>query len=1402
VSQYDFAHIAMPDEHPRLFLSYGVRDASEIAERLHRDLAARGYQVWQDVRRLRAGRPWDEDVPEGLRTSQVVLALLSPHSVRRALDAENPTATDSVCLDEIAYARDARKIPIVPVQVVSCEAPFLVYRLHQIDFRRWRESEVTYQAGLNQICAGIEAALRGETPERPWRPLLEPWDFAPFLLEKRNHFTGRKWLFRDLNEWRRNEAPPALLITGEPGIGKSAIVAALVHENPEGQVLAYHCCRADTPATLDPARFVRSLAGMLAARLEGYSTMLEDPGIQGALERADSDPASAFEAAILSPLHSVPKTAGHRRYLLVDALDEALTHPKRPTIVEVLAARINRLPAWLGIVATTRSEPGVLSQLRGLPAQALKADDPKNLEDVLAFLQHRLSEPGLLKKVQASGKKLQDVALGVLRSSTGNFLFATTVIDAIEGGQLRFDDIENQPPGRLSSLYEVFFNRLFRDAGIEFQPACQVLEVVAAAREPLSRNQIAAVSGLDAEKELPSLLGRLAAFAPIREGRYSLFHRSLFEWLTGWDTEQDQPFAGPYHLSLQDGLKRLADWCWAEYTRGVQNASLYCLRHLVAHLHEAGRSHQTRTVLLDFDWLQIKLQATDVTALLEDCTYSPQDVHIHAVRSAIQLSAHVIAHDKMQFAGQLLGRLQSAQSKVSGHLLNRVRRWSGAPWLRPLTQSLIGPGRSLRYVLRGQTDHIDLIAVTPDGRTAVSVEEVRSTAYRLTLWDIGGCTGPCVLQTYSSSHERRAHIAITPDGKYLVFACDRSIWVWDLESRTERYVLPQNDWVTDLKIVGSKYAVAILGEAMIKVLSLTKGVELRSFLNRRYSWLSDLAVTPDGGWILFTTSDHTVLLWEWTSARAPLIIGKGESSFAAVALSPDGSKAILAGVDFTLYIWDLNTRTNSRVVSLPKLQSRFGNRGRIRRLVLSSPKRVFGWFEGSDFVVWDVENGNELYKSHDYECTPTRTAFTPDASVVIFSTMEDRLLRVANLAELSAPRVFGSYTGIVRALAVTPDGGTAVSVSDDSMLRIWDLRFRSIEDSWDGSEEMINMVAATSKGRKAVSVRGGHLHAATAEVATVWDLDTGRELYQLAAHSRGISAMALTADGERAVTAFGDGSLKVWDLRTGTELYTFAGHKEVISAIALSVDGHMAISAAEDGSLKVWDLQRGRELANPNAHTEKTRSLAISSSGTRAISVSQDCTIRVWDLEKYAILRVIRLGESIPSYAAVTQDCRWAVVMGFDQTLNVWNLEVDEAPRILDTKAYWATCPVVTIDGSKAISVSEGDVLRVWDLKSGVEVFELKGHTHEITKVTVMYDGRRAVSASEDSTLRVWDLMIGKQIACFTADAPLSSCAVTEDGSTIVAGDKSGHLHFLKLQEADVISPGSSGADSVEVVAP
>ena len=97
-------------------------------------------------------------------------------------------------------------------------------------------------------------------------------------------------------------------------MGKSAIVAALVDRNPGGQVLGYHCCRADTPATLEPAGFVRSLAAMFSARLEDYAALLGGSFIAETIRRADTDPISAFEAAILGPLHKI-KTPRRRPVL-------------------------------------------------------------------------------------------------------------------------------------------------------------------------------------------------------------------------------------------------------------------------------------------------------------------------------------------------------------------------------------------------------------------------------------------------------------------------------------------------------------------------------------------------------------------------------------------------------------------------------------------------------------------------------------------------------------------------------------------------------------------------------------------------------------------------------------------------------------------------------------------------------------------------------------------------------------------------------------------------------------------------------------------------------------------------------------------------------------------------------
>ena len=109
----------------------------------------------------------------------------------------------------------------------------------------------------------------------------------------------------------------------------------------------------------------------------------------------------------------------------------------------------------------------------------------------------------------------------------------------------------------------------------------------------------------------------------------------------------------------------------------------------------------------------------------------------------------------------------------------------------------------------------------------------------------------------------------------------------------------------------------------------------------------------------------------------------------------------------------------------------------------------------------------------------------------------------------------------------------------------------------------------------------------------------------------------------------------------------------------------------------------------------------------------------------------------------------------------------------------------LTPDGRRALSGSHDKTLKVWDLETGRERRTLAGHADWVNAVSVTSDGRRALSGSGDNTLKVWDLETGREMASFIKDAEILAVALGPDGKTLVAGDDSGRVHFLRLEGFD-----------------
>ncbi len=576
----------------KVFVSYGRSDASGLADQLAKDLATHAldplahYEPWKDRAEIRTGRAWAEQLARALNETDAVLAILTPSSVRTRGDGTS--TTDSVCLDEISWARFQARKPILPVMAIPCTPPFEIFRLDYVDLTKWKDP-TAYAAGLKRILEGLDAVLTGKWGNRATPDQLSPWDFGDYLDQKRAGFTGREWLFQEIDDQIRKRAQPAILIVGGPGTGKTAIVAESVHRNPDGRVLGFHCCQSATPETVNPSRFVRSLAGLIASRHPAYEAIVQQSPYRDVLsERAcNDDPASAFDEGILAALATVGAPAPGAWTIIVDALDESLRGAieGKPTIASLVAERLDRLPSWLTVIATSRPEKPLLESFAGINPLVLEASGTQNATDLRALAHARLTTPGLAQLVAASGQTTEWCVSKIADAADGNFLYAEQTLAGLERKLIGVDDLGKLPPG-LRQQYRLFFDRQFADpaAWASVRP---IFAALCAAQEPLATEELSAATAIAAPKDLAARLRTVSSYLRSTTGptpRHTIFHSSLSEWFA-----DETARGGPYAVAVVDGHRLLADGLFATFEADRFTVRPYALTHLGHHLCEVAK---------------------------------------------------------------------------------------------------------------------------------------------------------------------------------------------------------------------------------------------------------------------------------------------------------------------------------------------------------------------------------------------------------------------------------------------------------------------------------------------------------------------------------------------------------------------------------------------------------------------------------------------------------------------------------------------------------------------------------------------------------------------------------------------------------------------------------------------
>ena len=434
-------------------------------------------------------------------------------------------------------------------------------------------------------------------------------DYRDLIAKSTQGFIGRQWVREAVDGFLGSAEHRYFLLSGEPGVGKTALLAFLVAER--GYV--HHFVGNDL-SWLSPTAFAQSVGAQLATRFGAWVLAEDDVpleqlavvhqevgeiaaggtaiGVQVLIQQYVGLPVEELaRKLILRSLQRLDARQAEPIVLVIDAVDEATTYSGKPTIYDLVAG----LGAAANVRVILSAHPGVALQdldfkLRGggLVGFALDGANPHNLEDCRGYLQQAVDGPAMRDALQQAGLSPDEFIDLAVACSEGSFLYLTSLLDAVHAGQEGLD-LKALPAG-LAGHYVEQLRRIKEKAGTDWRSAYRpAMGVLAVARSPLTARQLSAYTGADREM-LDEVLEAIRLFLdqispPDGLPAYRWYHSAFAGFLTSEHANANDWFDPQRYHGL------VADRIHAAHPEPGAIDDEYAMRYLAYHDHSAGPDH-------------------------------------------------------------------------------------------------------------------------------------------------------------------------------------------------------------------------------------------------------------------------------------------------------------------------------------------------------------------------------------------------------------------------------------------------------------------------------------------------------------------------------------------------------------------------------------------------------------------------------------------------------------------------------------------------------------------------------------------------------------------------------------------------------------------------------------------
>ncbi len=295
---------------------------------------------------------------------------------------------------------------------------------------------------------------------------------------------------------------------------------------------------------------------------------------------------------------------------------------------------------------------------------------------------------------------------------------------------------------------------------------------------------------------------------------------------------------------------------------------------------------------------------------------------------------------------------------------------------------------------------------------------------------------------------------------------------------------------------------------------------------------------------------------------------------------------------------------------------------------------------------------------------------------------------------------------------------------------------------------------------------------------------------QLRGHGGPVRALAVSADGESAISGSFDTSAIRWSLARNAAEQVLRFHSDAVNAVAFLRDDRVATAGA-DGKIALWRAGQSQPDAVLEGHQGPIVALALSPDGAMLASASWDHTIRLWPLSGGAP-RVLEGHSQNVNGVAFKPDGSAVVSASYDQTLRIWPLAGSAAPAIA-TLATPLNAVAVAADGEIVAGGADGKVYFV-SSAAAVEGDVQAGETPVIA-LAVSGDGKLVAAASIRGSVAIIERASRKLLRTLVGPGlPVWSAAFLPDNRTLLTGGADRMVRRWDAVTGDAIGGTVAGA--------